>query len=185
VRPNTFPEKPGESHVVTAVFLLDLGKWGLAGPDTRGVLMDEEGVLLRIGEIRERLVAGDSSRRPLGVDDGGSTQGGDGSFHKARSRGYLLESPFRLDGPAESEPDRKPSPSGRTHIGLFPGGHHAESLTQPRVMPRGNAIVCTNHAADWGCRPSVVRLKTVGAASSESLVGEVSSGDGETPVCGR
>jgi hypothetical protein len=146
---NPFAEKPRESHVVTSVYLRDVGRWVFMDPDMRGYIVDEQGTPIGVREVRARL----SSGLPLCINDDVDMAGVKWlprSLHKALYRWYLSKNCFRYDCPGRSEPGYESIQSGRVYVQAIPDGYHEEWLAAPRVTPRGNTIICTtDEGAFW------------------------------------
>lgn len=134
-----YPEKPGESHLVTAVYSTTYAKWLMIDPDMCAYLMDEAGTPLGADEVRERLVRG----RPLHVADSVHLAGVSWIGRPLLKRlylWYLSKNLFRFDCPGVSVPGYESRRSGRTYVQLLPDGYHDELLAEPRVTERGNSI---------------------------------------------
>ena len=146
---NPFAEKPRESHVVTSVYLRDVGRWVFMDPDMRGYIVDEQGTPIGVREVRARL----SSRLSLHINDDLDMAGMNWlprSLRKALYRWYLSKNCFRYDCPARSEPGYESIQGGRIYVQAIPDGYHEEWLAAPRVTPRGNTIICTtDEGAFW------------------------------------
>ena len=139
---NPFAEKPRESHVVTCVYLRDIGRWVLMDPDMRGYIVDEQGTPIGVREVRARL----SSGLPLFINDDvdmAGTKWLPRRSQKALYRWYLSKNCFRYDCPTRSEPGYESIQSGRVYVQAIPDGYHEEWLAAPRTTPRGNTIICT------------------------------------------
>jgi hypothetical protein len=139
---NPFAETPRESHIVTCVYLRDVGRWVLMDPDMRAYIVDEQGMQIGVREVRARL----SSGLPLHINDDVDMAGVNWlprSLRKALYRWYLSKNCFRYDCPAKSEPGYESIPNGRVYVQAIPDGYHEEWLAAPRVTPRGNTILCT------------------------------------------
>jgi hypothetical protein len=146
---NPFAEKPRESHVVTSVYLRDVGRWVFMDPDMRGYIVDEQGTPIGVREVRARL----SSRLSLHINDDLDMAGVNWlprSLRKALYRWYLSKNCFRCDCPGRSEPGYESIQSGRIYVQAIPDGYHEDWLAAPRVTPRGNTIICTtDEGAFW------------------------------------
>jgi hypothetical protein len=139
---NPFAEKPRESHVVTSVYLRDVGRWVFMDPDMRGYIVDEQGTPIGVREVRARL----SSRLSLHINDDLDMAGVNWlprSLRKALYRWYLSKNCFRCDCPGRSEPGYESIPNGRVYVQAIPDGYHEDWLAAPRTTPRGNTIICT------------------------------------------
>ena len=146
---NPFAEKPRESHVVTCVYLRDVGRWVFMDPDMRAYIVDDQGMPIGVREVRARL----SSRLSLHINDDLDMAGVNWlprSLRKALYRWYLSKNCFRCDCPGRSEPGYESIPNGRVYVQAIPDGYHEEWLAAPRVTPRGNTIICTtDEGAFW------------------------------------
>ena len=146
------PGAPRESHVVTAVYLRDVGRWVLMGPDMRAFAVDEQGVPIGFAEVRERLAGG----LPLRINDDIHMSYGTWlprRLRKAVYRWYLSKSCFRYDCPVRSEPNYESRESGRTYVQVIPDGYHAEWLVTPRRTARGNTVISTGDVAGFWVPP--------------------------------
>jgi hypothetical protein len=124
-------EAPRASHVVTAVYLRDVGRWALMDPDMRVFAVDEQGVPIGVAEVREGLAGG----LPLRINDDIHTSYATwlpGRLRKALYRWYLSKNCFRYDCPVRSEPNYESRESSRTYVQVIPDGYHAEWLIAPR-----------------------------------------------------
>ena len=149
---NPFAEKPRESHVVTSVYLRDVGRWVFMDPDMRGYIVDEQGTPIGVREVRARL----SSRLSLHINDDLDMAGVNWlprSLRKALYRWYLSKNCFRCDCPGRSEPGYESIPNGRVYVQAIPDGYHEEWLAAPRVTPRGNTIICTTDEGSFWASP--------------------------------
>jgi len=146
---NPFAETPRESHIVTCVYLRDVGRWVLMDPDMRGYIVDEQGTPIGVREVRARL----SSGLPLCINDDVDMAGVKWlprSLQKSLYRWYLSKNCFRYDCPVRSEPGYESIQGGRIYVQAIPDGYHEEWLAAPRVTPRGNTIICTtDESAFW------------------------------------
>lgn len=146
---NPFADAPRESHIVTCVYLRDIGRWVLMDPDIGGYIVDEQGTPIGVREVRARL----SSGLPLHINDDVGMPGAKWlprPLRKALYRWYLSKNCFRYDCPSRSEPGHESIQSGRIYIQAVPDGYHEEWLATPRVTPRGNTIICTtDEGAFW------------------------------------
>jgi hypothetical protein len=146
---NPFAEAPRESHIVTCVYLRDIGRWVLMDPDMRGYIVDEQGMQIGVREVRARL----SSGLPLHINDDVGMPGAKWlprPLRKALYRWYLSKNCFRYDCPSRSEPGYESIQSGRIYVQAIPDRYHEEWLAAPRVTPRGNTIICTtDECAFW------------------------------------
>ncbi len=138
-----YPRKqnPKESHVINAVYSNDLNKWVFMDPDMRGYFMDEQGQLLGVQEIRQRMISGD----PLIVSD--DIVPWARRLGKNFYKWYISKNIFRYDCPQYSVFDYESQASGRVYIQLIPDGYHEDWLLEPRITERGNTIVYINDAA--------------------------------------
>jgi len=149
---NPFAEKPRESHVVTSVYLRDVGRWVFMDPDMRGYIVDEQGTPIGVREVRARL----SSRLSLHINDDLDMAGVNWlprSLRKALYRWYLSKNCFRCDCPGRSEPGYESIQSGRIYVQAIPDGYHEEWLAAPRLTPRGNTIICTTDEGSFWASP--------------------------------
>ncbi len=136
-----------ESHFVTSVFSSELGRWIMMDSDMGRYLRDENGNLLGIPEIRERLCAG----QPLIVNDD------IGGFSKILMKWsypwYLSKNIFRYGCQQISEFGQESQRENRTYYELIPDGFQEELLLQPEITPRGNKIVYINDETLFWQRP--------------------------------
>lgn len=138
---NPSADAPRESHVVTCVYLRDIGRWVLMDPDMQSYVVDEQGTPIGVRELRAQL----SSGIPLRFNDDGAMAGAawlPRSWRKSLYRWYLSKNCFRYDCPTRSEPGYESS-AGRVYVQVIPDGYHEDWLAAPRVTPRGNTIVST------------------------------------------
>jgi hypothetical protein len=146
---NPFAEAPRESHIVTCVYLRDVGCWVLMDPDMRGYIVDEQGAPIGVREVRARL----SSGLPLYMNDDldmAGTKWLPRRSQKALYCWYLSKNCFRYDCPTRSEPGYESIPNGRVYVQAIPDGYHEEWLAAPRTTPKGNTIIdTTDEGAFW------------------------------------
>lgn len=145
---NPSAETPRESHVVTCVYLRDIGRWVLMDPDMQSYVVDEKGTPIGVPELRAQLCSG----LPLRFNDDGAMAGAawlPRPWRKSLYRWYLSKNCFRYDCPARSEPGYEAS-AGRVYVQVIPDGYREEWLAAPRVTPRGNTIISTtDEKAFW------------------------------------
>ena len=134
LKPHSGEDK--ESHFVTSVYSSNLRKWIMMDPDMCGFLRDENGNILGISEIRQRLIADE----PLIVNDD--------IFPKVVGKWiytwYLSKNIFRFNCQQISEFGQESQRENRTYFELLPDGFREKLLTKPEITPRGNKIVYTN-----------------------------------------
>jgi hypothetical protein len=115
----------------------------------RGYVVDEEGMLIGVREVRARL----SSGLPLHINDDVDMAGAKWlprSLQKSLYRWYLSKNCFRYDCPVRSEPGYESIQGGRVYVQAIPDGYHEDWLAAPRVTPRGNTIIyTTDEGAFW------------------------------------
>jgi len=134
LKPHSGEDK--ESHFVTSVYSSDLRKWIMMDPDMCGFLRDENGNILGISEIRQRLIADE----PLIVNDD--------IFPKVVGKWiytwYLSKNIFRFNCQQISEFGQESQRENRIYFELLPDGFREKLLTKPEITPRGSKIVYTN-----------------------------------------
>ena len=134
LKPHSGEDK--ESHFVTSVYSSNLRKWIMMDPDMCGFLRDENGNILGISEIRQRLIADEQ----LIVNDD--------IFPKVVGKWiytwYLSKNIFRFNCQQISEFGQESQRENRTYFELLPDGFREKLLTKPEITPRGNKIVYTN-----------------------------------------
>jgi len=138
-------ERPKESHLVVAVYLQDRKKWIMLDPDTGSFFVDEQGDLLGVAEIRERLISGTF----LGVSEDLSMPKANWlpiRWRKAVYKVYLSKNIFRISCPRRSDVRTNLQEDRRISYELIPDGYHPEWLKQPRISTNGNALVYINDA---------------------------------------
>jgi hypothetical protein len=134
--PITF--EPPESHFVVAVYPQSLDRWVMMDPDFGAYLMNEDGEILGLAEIRRRLVSGE----PMVVSDG--IKGIIKFLGKDRYLWYLSKNMLRFSSPQNSAFNDVSIKSGKVYYELLPDGYHEERLETPRTTERGNTIIYIN-----------------------------------------
>ncbi|HVP49725.1 MAG TPA: hypothetical protein VMT56_00735 [Candidatus Bathyarchaeia archaeon] len=142
-----------ESHFITSVYSLTLGKWILMDPDFGVYVTDEKGNILGVAEIRSRLVAGE----PLLVKDLVNT--GRNTFAEAWANlrdfidgtnylWYLRKNVFKVQCPQVSMFDQRSKPN-KVYIELLPDGYREELLQEPKITERGKTVYINDEGLFW------------------------------------
>lgn len=142
-----------ESHWVNAVYAAELEKWVMMDPDMCGYLRDEDGRLLGISEIRERMVTG----MPLIVND--DIRGLSKILGKWSYLWYLSKNIFRYNCQRSSLFDQQSQRDNLVFYELLPDGFREELLTEPKVTSRGNQTVYINDERLFWQRPLLLNAQ--------------------------
>ncbi len=143
------------SHFITSVYAPTLGKWILMDPDFGTYLTDENGNILGVREVRERLVSG----RTLVVKDvdpsGRLAAAWDSAMNFVQGADYLWflsDFVFKIRCPKRSTFNQA-ADSERTYFELMPDGYRQELLREPDVTKSGKTIVYLNDEDLFWQRP--------------------------------
>ena len=146
-----------ESHFITSVYSQTLGKWIMMDPDFGVYVTDENGIVLGIREIRQRMI----DAEPLVVQHPGRSL-----FEKVRIdlTNYIegADYPwflscfiFKMRCPKYSmfAQDSRPV---REYYELIPDGYRDELLQESRLTPRGKKIYTVNDENVFWLKPEKI-----------------------------
>jgi hypothetical protein len=138
---------PADNHVVTAVFIPSLDKWVMLDSALCCYVTDENGAMLSIPEIRQRLV----DDAPLEVrtynrlQNAKSPDSGYSAFDADEYRSYLYKNFFRFVSCAVQ--CASPAPGDTLYYHLIPDGYLAHNTEQKNSSEPGAMITrLTNNA---------------------------------------
>ena len=135
-------EKVEECHVITEVFSEELDKWVYMDPSFEAYFVDNQGILLRVEEVRKKLVSGDSIRVNEGININNEPYaGGTSKYIKYMTKNFVRFECLLYNG-FESESDGR-----RSYIRLNPKGH---SLASKPVIETSERFTIYNT-----CNPDV------------------------------
>lgn len=141
-----------ESHYVTSVYSLTLGKWILMDPDFGVYVTDEKGNILGVAEIRTRLIAG----APLVVKDLDTSQSlltrswiSVRTFVEGADYPWFLSAfIFKIRCPQASKFNQR-SMSDKVYFELLPDGYREELLLEPHMTDRGKIVYINDEELFW------------------------------------
>jgi hypothetical protein len=105
-----------DCHVINTVYSNKLNKWIYIDPTFAAYLTDENGIMLSIQEVRDRIVS--NKKIKVNVDINWNGQPYDSLNYLA----YMSKNLFRLESPIEGEFDYE-SKSNRMFVELIPKGY--------------------------------------------------------------
>jgi hypothetical protein len=141
-----------ESHFVTSVYSLSLGKWILMDPDFGVYVTDEKGDILAVAEIRRRLIADE----PLVVKDLDTSQSmlaRSWADIRAFAGGadypwFLSAFIFKIRCPQASTFNQRSMPD-KVYFELLPDGYREELLQESQMTERGRIVYINDEELFW------------------------------------
>jgi hypothetical protein len=141
-----------ESHFVTSVYSRTLGKWILMDPDFGAYLTDDNGSLLGVAEIRNRLITG----KPMVVVGVDTSQGilaqSWGSVREfvqgADYLWYLSKNIFKIRCPQVSTFNQRAMPD-RVYFELLPDGYRDDLLRTSAMTTSGKVFYIDDEDLFW------------------------------------
>ncbi|UCD93370.1 MAG: transglutaminase domain-containing protein [Candidatus Zixiibacteriota bacterium] len=109
-----------DCHVVNMVFSETLGKWLCMDPTFEGYLMDKDGTLVGISEVRQMLIESE----PLLISDNVNWNGE--AYDRSAYKNYLTKNLFRFFCPLGSEPGYESNDGNLAWVYLNPAGYDSE-----------------------------------------------------------
>jgi hypothetical protein len=139
-----------DCHVITIVYSSTLKKWIWMDPTFEAYVMDPHGNYLNPGEVRRRLIAGDS----VVVDDGINWNGKpyDGGPEGYMKR-YMTKNLYWFQCPVGSEFGYESKKGGKMYVTLLPSGYNPRGKTIGVKNPDGDYYTCDD-AFFWQPPPS-------------------------------
>lgn len=136
-------KRDNDCHVINTVYSESLKKWVWMDPTNEAWVMDEQGNLLSIAEVRERLI----KDMPLRLNgeanwNGKSTVTADDYLYR-----YMAKNLYMLESPAVSEFDTETIQPGKevSYLLLLPVEHYIQS--PDKVTSGNNVVYKTNNSA--------------------------------------
>ena len=125
-------------HVINSVFSPSLDKWLFMDPSFNAYVKDENGVLLSIEEVRERLIDG----RPLVLNETANWNGRR-TFKEWYLYVFTAENFYWFERPVDSRfnSESRFRDTGQTHVALIPQGHRIDYF-----LIETNPVVITHDA---------------------------------------
>jgi hypothetical protein len=141
-----------ESHFVTSVYSLTLGKWILMDPDFGVYVTDEKANILGVAEIRSRLISGE----PLVVknlDTSQSVLARSWASLRDYIEGadylwYLRKNIFKIQCPQVSMFNQRSMPD-KVYFELLPDGYREELLQTSQMTRRGKVVYINDEGLFW------------------------------------
>lgn len=108
-----------DCHVITMVWSTSLNKWVWMDPTFMAYVMNEQGELLSIEEVRERLING----KPLILNPDANRNHGVTQTKSDYLENYMAKNLYKIECPVSSEYDYETAGDGkvRTYVQLLPG----------------------------------------------------------------
>ncbi|MFW9915633.1 MAG: hypothetical protein ACFFGZ_08470 [Candidatus Thorarchaeota archaeon] len=143
-------ESPRESHIVNAVYSATLQKWLFMDADFAAYFRDEDGTILNIPEIRQRLI----DNEPLILNsEAGPRMEKLGAIArylgKKTYKMYISKNIFRYNCPMYAEFGYEAKESGRVYIELIPEGYGKAGFENPHTTERWTILFTQNRDLFW------------------------------------
>ena len=138
---NLFP-LPAGGHVINSVYIDSLNKWIYMDPQENAYIKDEEGHLLSIAEVRERLIDG----RPLVLNP-------TANYHQIPTKKeeylyrFMAEHIYRMICPVHSQWDSETREDGKTleYVELLPYGSQEPAIDGYETKKHQRYLVISYH----------------------------------------
>lgn len=126
-----------DCHVINAVYSETLGKWIWVDPTFNAYVADENGVLLGIGEVRERLRSG----APLVLNKDANWNNENPQTKEYYLDYYMAKNLYYLQCPLHSVSDSETKGKGEwpTFVNLLPAGYQPEEQYRAQIQTSDEA----------------------------------------------
>jgi len=139
-----------DSHVITSVYVPSQRKWLYMDPTQDAYVMDEQGQLLSVAEVRERLIDG----RPLLLNPTANWNYKSSATKAEYLETYMAKNLYQLERPADSQRDLETRRDGKVihYVRLVPAS--AYDARHPVQVWKGKVVTVITHyttdaAAFW------------------------------------
>jgi hypothetical protein len=139
-----------DSHVIDIVYLTSMHKWIWVDPTNDAYVMDENGQLLSIEEVRNRLI----SDKPLFVNADANYNHQQGISKDYYLGSYMAKNLYMVVCPVNSEFDCETRSAGKTitYLRLVPLDYHKKSLNKETWSDAATNSTQTNY---WTNNPAI------------------------------
>ena len=134
-----------DSHVVNSVYVPSQRKWLYMDPTQDAYVMNEQGQLLSIGEVRQRLISG----QPLLLNPTANWNNKETATKEEYLDQYMAKNLYQLERPADSQRDLETRREGKTlhYVRLVPAGAYDLQLAT-RTWKSKNMTIVTHYTTD-------------------------------------